>query len=128
MARNDGNKSYQELLVRIYNKNLTGTFKNTAEADTGLRSLPLSIIRAGNYNYIYGERNNRESHGVHLESCFNDTGKTRILFFSSVYYYLQYDSDKGNGQSVRCVAKPPLLFLNKARNFSPTNCINLCYN
>ena len=94
-------KSYDNLITNTYGA------KNSTKGnyDTRIIITPISLLRAGSYNYSVGTRNGRGSYGGYWESrVYNGTTSYTLYFYSTDVnprnYYL-----RGRGFTVRCVSK-----------------------
>ena len=101
----DGTKSYQNLLVEVYEMqtyNLwDGSWNNL---DTALQVLPISLIHSGIYNYNYGIITNTGT-GYYLESIPYNTTNVWYLHFLSAYLDPRTSLHKGYGYSLRCLVR-----------------------
>ena len=105
IARHNRNKSQHNLLIEIYGKNITGTIKNANEADSGIKSIPFSLLHTGYYYHANGTRGGRELYGSYRESYAISETDAYYLSFYSTYFHPQNTYSKGYGFSLRCVAK-----------------------
>ena len=94
---NEGNKSYQNLLINSYN--------TPTNSDAALLAMPLSFIRAGNYNPGVGSFGVLGSGGLLWSSTVYGSYNTYVLGISSSNVYPQYNGSRGYGTSVRCVVR-----------------------
>ena len=73
--------------------------------DTPIHFAPLSLVRAGGYNWSAGSLDSRGSSGNYWESKANGT-YAYFLYFSSASLNPQVGSyNKGNGFSIRCTIR-----------------------
>ena len=108
----DGNKSYVNLTRDTYGKYKIGTYVyegdynyNSYPAYDGLDILPLSFLRSGYYGWSNGARNNRGSYGYCWGSRAASGTNAYNLNFNLNNFNPQNNNNKGNGFSVRCVAR-----------------------
>ena len=115
MAGYSGDGSYQRLIVNIYgarNGNVTQNYKeynNNTEIrpDDTLIQSALSFVRSGYLgNNNDGAPHTRNSYGNFWENVIRtNTIGIYYLNFLSIRLNTQHIGNKGNGYSVRCVAK-----------------------
>ena len=108
MARYEGDGSYYKLLVEIYGKNITGIVNNSTEADSGIKSLPLSFVRSGFYTHSNGNATNRHDYGLYWEphaARFGNDFYGYYLSFRGAHIVPQTNYDVGRGDSLRCAAQ-----------------------
>ena len=97
-------KSYYNLIVRVYG----GTYRANISgslADSILLSQPLSFLRSGYYYWQTASRYNRGSSGSYWESRIGSVTYANSLYFYSSYLNPQDNDSRGDGFSVRCVAR-----------------------
>ena len=100
LAEYEGSGSYQTLIANIYNKKNEGNNR-----DTIIHYSPLSILRGGYYYYSNGNLDDRGSNGFYWEGKTNSETYARYLHFASTRLLPQYNSNKGDGYSIRCVVR-----------------------
>ena len=92
-----GSGSYYDLMTNIYRP-------SGANKDTMVLSVPLSFLRAGYYNYS-GSPGYLASYGGYWSFRRNGATIARTLYFDSAGIYLQNDTYRGYGFSLRCLAR-----------------------
>ena len=89
--------------------NTTYNMQNSgSNRDTPIHFAPLSLVRAGYYEYSNGSLYQRGSGGENWESKAN-SARAYTLYFTSGYLNPQnstfYNDGKGNGFSIRCTIR-----------------------
>ena len=122
LPQNDGNQSWYNLLNGTYKyyasemENGTGNINdgdtlkdinNDQDSSRALRSLPLSVMMSGSYNWYNGNSDwgAKNGYGSFWASTPNSCTLSRHLFFYSTNVNPKYGNNKPNGFSLRCVAR-----------------------
>ena len=99
----NGTKSYQNLLVGVYETRTASTSWNGYKLDTQINKNPLSLIRNGYYIYSSGEIYDRTGQGLYLQSKAISADNIGVLHFTPGRLGTQNGFYKGNGYSIRCL-------------------------
>ena len=114
MAEDSEDRSYQKLIANIYGVNIINNwltldyteYNSNIRPDEILSRSQFFIMRFGLYSFSAGSRYIREIGGYFWE---NQPARDKIyalsLYFNSTYLLSPYTDYKGNGFSLRCVAK-----------------------
>ena len=81
--------------------------RSAASPSRALRSLPLSVMMSGSYNWYNGNSDwgAKNGYGSFWASTPNSCTLSRHLFFYSTNVNPKYGNNKPNGFSLRCVAR-----------------------
>ena len=111
MAKFEGDGSYRKLIAIIYGINKTGIIQKYQEKNIKIRideiimQYPIFFIRFGNYDFSGGYQN-RSSSGYFWENVARSGRYGSSLYYSNQVFNTQVATNgKGDGQSLRCVAK-----------------------
>ena len=99
LPENSGTQSWDNLLTTAY------SIANSSAGSQKMRSVPLSIIFSGFYNWINGGLSDRGTNGGYWSSTPYASTNSRSLGFSSTNLGPQGGSNKSGGLAVRCVAR-----------------------
>ena len=99
-----GNQSFIDLTT-IYLRISSNSSNIDTSFEENLRSIPLSFVRSGRYYYNTSTPYSRGSRGLFWSSRALSTSRAYHLYFHSTDVSPQSDSYKGDGQSLRCVAR-----------------------
>ncbi|MBO4675130.1 MAG: hypothetical protein J5601_03475, partial [Elusimicrobiaceae bacterium] len=72
---------------------------------TSLLLAPLSLVRGGNYNYGYGSLGSQSSFGYYWSQRLDNAANGYRLRFNSGNVYPQVSYYRGDGFSLRCLAR-----------------------
>ena len=113
LPRNDGNKSWYNLLTTKFGMSTTGNASTTPALQDDItkeinatKKAPFSVLQAGAYHWAYGSLYDRGSGAYYWASAANSQTYARDLgFYALQNFYPQYTDYKIYGLTVRCVAR-----------------------
>ena len=98
LPQNSGTKSFNNLIRTVYGISATNT-------DASVIAEPLHFIRSGYYNWSGGTLDNQGTDGSFWSATAKSDTYAYYLGFHSGGLDPQHGSNKGNGLTVRCVAR-----------------------
>ena len=100
----DGTKSYQNLLVEVYETSYSDGWI-TDSRNFGGEILISSLTRSGRYSHIYGSATYLGSEGYYFTKTAYNSAYTASLAFSGTSSIIMYTGDKGYGFKLRCLVR-----------------------
>ena len=97
----DGTKSYQNLLVGVYEM----TTSNRINYDTEVQRIPLDFIRGGYYWHVNGRISDKTDLGRYWGVVSNSSTSAQSFGFGSVLLDPQHTNGKGVGLFLRCLVR-----------------------
>lgn len=95
-----GPKSFDNLLSTVYQINPSGQ-----ESATAITTYPFNFLIAGYYHFYYGNIADQGANGHYWTTrAGTETIRTYALGFDNANVYTQWNSKKGQGFTMRCVA------------------------